>query len=563
MQTLKSRSLSSACAARILLACLALLAFAPCLVNDFVLDDIPLVQNNPTLSQAGNLGVLVTQPYYRTSGSGLYRPLTMVSFGLEYKLWGPRPMGYHATNLALHALTTLLLFQWIWKLANNLSLAFITSLLFALHPVHTEAVIPVSARSELLSACFGLGVVLALDTDRWHRLFLGSVLLLLSILSKESGVMWAVFCILGLWTTTGRWPRFRLWPFLMAPIPVAIALRFLVMGRLAPTGASAHFLHTPLPTMLLSMGNVLWQYLRLLFFPVHLGVDFVYEENLLGHPGLNLFRGLAGYILTVSLVPLAWIFWHKKQRLACFGCLVYLTSLFPYCHIVPMGALMAERFLYVPSMGAILACTSLALDPLKARRPMVICGLVLWSLLSLGLNWTECRTWRDGMTLWQKTAKRAPSSMEVQNNLGNAFLDAGDFASAEKAFRAAIEASSHPTGPLVGLSKALWFQGQSEEAKRALVEAIHLDPNLAIAYLNLGNMLSLEGNLDEAENLYLRAIQIDPQDPEPCFNLGNLMAERARFEEALAWYRQALSLKPDHILARKTLERVSAFVSQP
>src|SRR5437868_432836 len=145
----------------VLIAALAVLPYVNALRNEFVLDDIAIVVENPLIRDVSNIGQIFTTNYWRTGGvdgsiidSGLYRPLTVFSYAVDYSLWKLNPAGYHLVNVALHAITSVLVFFLALDVLASPMAATVAAAIFAVHPIHTEAVTSIVGRAELLAALF-------------------------------------------------------------------------------------------------------------------------------------------------------------------------------------------------------------------------------------------------------------------------------------------------------------------------------------------------------------------------------------------------------------------------
>jgi len=175
---------------------LVAICFGNSLPNGFILDDYPIVAVNPAIRTVSPVDNLMSPYWGEHSGAGIYRPLTIFSFSLEYPLWHRWAGGYRLTNLLLHAINGLLLFVIARGLLQSFPAACATAALYLAHPVHTEPVVGLAGRSELLAALFFL---LAWMWFRQGRTVLCAVAFLFSLLSKENAIVLPAVLVLDNW----------------------------------------------------------------------------------------------------------------------------------------------------------------------------------------------------------------------------------------------------------------------------------------------------------------------------------------------------------------------------
>src|SRR5512139_3639729 len=212
-------------------AAAAALAAAPAVRNGFALDDVAQVRDNPAIRSLANVPTLFTRPYWDLPGEqhGLYRPVTVASFAVNRAATGEAPAGYHAGNVALHALVAALAWFAFRRAGTRYGTAFFGGLLFATHAVHVEAFANVTGRAELLAAA---GVLAAWIAHRKGRSALAAGLWLLAVLSKESAILApALFALDDALRPEGERPR-RAWPAYAVALGAALALRWNALGGL-------------------------------------------------------------------------------------------------------------------------------------------------------------------------------------------------------------------------------------------------------------------------------------------------------------------------------------------
>ncbi len=572
--------------AMILAGLAAAAAFANTLGNQPNLDDGWAVVQNPLVRSFDVAAMFREQVGFAAGATlaGPYRPLATFTHAINYALHGAAPAGYHLVNLALHVITTLL----VWRLARLLLAvlapargkagALGAALLFALHPVHVEAVAPLVGRGDLLAAAGGLGaLLLALGwRERWWRLPVAVLLLAAAVLSKETAavvpgllalVAFTVPAAAGLGSAPGLarpGGRRALGTLaLLALLLSAALLPYLLLrpGAAVSPEAARWFGSRPPSVVALTMTRALAEYLRLLVWPVELMTDFGYAARIpfteqLGWPSALATLAWAG----VAVAGLASL---RRAPLAALGLLWALVSLAPVLNILPVGVLMAERFLYLGSVGFCLWVGQLpsALAERAARAGGAWPGRARWlpaaSLLLLAL--LAARTvarnadWRDAVSLYEAELRHAPRDVTVNNNLAVAYLARGEASRSAERLAVALEVAPLYWRAHVNLGIARHRLGELTAARESFARAGQLAPAEgspryfdALVLVALGDR---EAALVELE----RAAALDRHDPRIPLEQGRLLLELGRTEEARQRLERALALDPRQGEARRLL----------
>ena len=480
----------------------------------------------------------------------LYRPLTNLSYAVDHAVWGERALGFHVTNLALYCATVLLV-ALLSAVYLGAGFAFAVALLFALHPVHCEAVDSVAGRSEILALLFGLASLLLFlraarrPVRRNLALAASTLAYALACLSKESGAMLlpvlaAHALVLG--PPEERGWRARLLP-LRAHVVVLLAylvLRGAVLGRFSPEDAVLR--GEDLATRLYTIGTVFLVDLRLLVWP-SLEVDFFYQAALPipERPTAAALLGLA-LLLAAGIGSLALARRHfraglhddatrRRVRATALAALTFFfASWLPTSHVFDIGALVAERFLFAPSLGFLVLAVLAARHALaRIPGPSARRAAALGALAALSLVWgvrshARAAEWRDPVRLWTAAARSLPRDLRVLTNLAAVHLERGEL------------------GP----------------ARAALERAREIDPSHPAVLGNLGVLQLEQGRLDEAAATYRRLLDLDPADFLAWYNLGLIETERGNHAEAAAHFRRSLSANPNFSLARRGLDVAEA-----
>ena len=417
-----------------LLLALALVTYSNSFSGGFEGDSGPLVTEDPRVQQVSraNLGLVFTQQYWHpTADSGLYRPLVTLSWMFNYVVLGnhDRAAGYHAINLAFHAgnvLLAWLLVLEIWKLP---SAAFFTAAIFALHPVNSEAVTNVAGRADLMAALGVLAAVLLyvrLSSASGSRRVAGPLWIfaatLFGVFSKENAVV--VPAVMVLYDAVIRreepFPWRRVLPAYAAAaaaVIVMLMVRYVVLSRLA--SPDPPFVDNPLVgagfwTARLTALEVIWRYVGLLVWPERLSWDYSYNQIPMATTAGGL-AALAGIVFVMAL--LIWLVRRHPQ--ACFFGAFFFLALVPVSNVLLLiGTIMAERLLYLPSLGfsaCLVAVAGLGWSGSRfARfRPVVVaCLIVILGVLGLR-TWQRNAEWTDGEKLWASATRVSPNSFKT------------------------------------------------------------------------------------------------------------------------------------------------------
>ena len=398
---------------------IALLAYANSFSTGFALDPTELVLQDPRIRAvtAENLALILKQEYlWLNYSSGLYRPVTTASFLLNYAVLGngESPAGYHWVNFLLHVVNVWLVFALAHRLFRARSAAFIAAAVWAVHPVTTEAVTNIGGRADLLAAFAVLsGLLCYLRGPVWAVLPFA----LLGVFAKENAIV-----LLGLmlwcdatssegWTQVRR--RFPAYAAGLASLGIFLLVRLAVFRRLPY--AEPPFVDNPLAgagfwTARLTAIKVVALDLWLLVCPLKLSSDRSYDQIPLG--------GESAWVALCVLAAIAALVFilRRKDRLILWSAGFFLIALLPTSNlIVPIGSIMAERFLYLPSVGFAIALAALAGHVGPERLRFAIVAVVLTALAFL--TYSRNPAWQDSLSLASEDVHNAPRSFKLHSLL--------------------------------------------------------------------------------------------------------------------------------------------------
>jgi Flp pilus assembly protein TadD len=546
------------------LVAVTLAAYANSLLNSFTYDDFLYILNNPG----------VTHPSLRafftaTRLSNVFRPVTFATFSFNWILGNIHAFGYHLFNLLLHVAVTVLLYVLLKKLLENVpqaeTISFVAALLFAVHPIHTEAVASIVGRSELLAAFFLLAAWLFhLEDRRLPALFC----FLLALMSKESAVSFVPVVLFGDYLRGKFKPRLvYLWIIFVA-VGYAGALWIAQGGTFGEHGVAA--LDNPLANFpprfrILNALRVAWKYLALLVFPASLSYDYSYNAILLYSDWRHTLPAL---LATVAVVALwMWAVITRKTSWA-FAGVIYLGCFAITSNIlIPTGTIMGERLAYLPSAGFCLLVALLWIQLQKRASALA------WGFLLVILGAFSARTvvrngdWRSNFTLFSAASRVVPEDARMHANLGGFYMDSGQLEKARVELQTALRI--YPSFPdaleFYGLTEARL--GHDEQALPLLQKAVFQTRTDSVMYVdrtvNLSAMLIKMGKYQDARALLDLAITKEPQNARAWSNRAVVRYRIGERAGARNDAETALRLAPNNPQAKSLLSAMDAAPDIP
>jgi tetratricopeptide (TPR) repeat protein len=572
-----------------LLVLLAVVPYINTFANEFVLDDIWIIVKNPRIQSLSNIGKILTTDYWgevETADRGLYRPLTLYTYAVDHAIWKLKPTGYHLTNLALHALCTLLLFLIGVRVLGSPVGAFLAAAIFAVHPVHTEAVTGVVGRAEILAALFfmlALWLTMAgrfswLRPDRrtgavgsrvWLVYGASALFYFLGLLSKETAVtLPALLLVYDLIYRRKNGPASlpkkkpagasQPTPLFWRYVGFGIVLLLYFAMRSKAVAAShavwTGFIEISTDDRVLTASRILMEYVGLLVFPRTLSADYWIPDVPIAHsPAEPLV--LLSLFLWLALGLVAVVCWRRARPLF-FALAWFFITIFPVSNLpFPLGLAKAERILYLPSAGFCLFLGGLYgwLEK-KARRKWLLL-LPLFPILFLGIVRTYGRNadWKDEFTLALATLKVSPTSPVFNRIAASEYRKRGELGKVVPLLQEVARQLYWDPYHQLNLGNAYLDLKQYDQAVACYEAALRLQPGHHVALYNLGQALSnlgpaqmQAGKNAEAVKTYTRMLSLDRNQVGGYLNLGAAYVNLRNFPEAARVSREGLALFPNH-----------------
>ena len=522
-------------------AIIVAVCFTNSLPNDFILDDHQVVALNPAIRAISPLQFLRTPYWGVTSDSGIYRPLSIFSFSLEYPLWRQWAGGYRLTNLLLHTINGILVFFVARSLLQSAAAAGIVGAIYLAHPVHTEPVVGLAGRSELLAALFFFSAWILF---RKGRTVWCAVVFLLALFSKENAIALPGVLLLDALIAGRSRQKIRETVLALAPVCSAailyLGVRLWVLGRLG-VPQPAQYLEGTLTfaQRVLTSGRVFLKYFQLLLAPVNVTGDYDFNSIPVATPQDGVaWLGLALIVLTI-VVAMGLI---RTQPIFAFAILFFYVTMFPTSNwIMPTAIIMSERGLYLPSLAVCLVVGLFWARVANAPVRRLLAGGVIATaaMLCIAHNYL----WRDDLTYYGNMVRVLPNNVRGRQGYGVALTEAGHLEVAKEQFEAGL-AIKRNAPLLVGLGQALMQMDRGcGRAGPVLEEALTIQPSDPFARWLIGRCLETEDRLQEAEASYRKAID-NTQFPHPKMlaDWGRTLEKTGRHDEAQEAYRRAALL---------------------
>lgn len=543
---------------------LAVFLYTNTLNHDYTQDDAIVIYQNMFTTQGieGIPGILQNDTFYgffKEEGKdklvvgGRYRPLTQVMFAIEWELFGRNPFAGHLINLLLYAFLVFLLYKTLLRLFNagadgvNLYFfVFLSALLFAVHPVHTEVVANIKGRDEIMTLLLSIAtlwlVLRWIDAKKSMYLLMAAPVFLAALLSKENAITFVLVIPLAvlLFRKIPVKKHLLIAASLLGTSLVFLMIRASVLGW-GFGGQSMELMNNPFlwfqggryveigwDEKMATIFYTLGKYVQLLVFPHPLTHDY-YPRHIaiMSWTDWRVVLSLLLYIASGIYAVLAW----KKHKILSFGILFYLITLSIVSNIVfPIGTNMSERFLFMPSVGFVVVAGWLFSRYFPKNRWLITGIITLLVVLFSFKTITRNQVWKNDFTLFTTDVKTSENSAKVLNAAGGALVDK---AREEK----------NPVKKSNMLKQAIGY----------LNRAIKIHPTYKNAYLILGNARYYEGNFTQAIAVYDQVLSFAPGFEEAEKNLAIAHREAGKdygmnqndLETALFHLRTARQMLPD------------------
>ena len=503
-----------------------IIAYQPVCKNDFVnYDDNVYVTDNANIKNGltrQSLAWAFTSGYAEN-----WHPLTWISHILDYRIFGPNPVGHHLTNVLLHIINTLLLFYVLQKLTGAFWPSAFVACVFAIHPLHVESVAWVSERKDVLSTLFWLLTMLAyaryVKRPSISR-YAGALMLFSLGLMAKPMLVTLPFALLLL----DYWPlnrpvnsRRSILNLLLEKVP------FFVLAAIS--SVITYNLQTKTGMEILPFGlrlsNAVVSYISYIgkmIYPADLSVFYPYS---LGN--LPAWKVITAAVLIAAITILTFLAARQRRYLP-VGWLWYLGTLVPVIGIVQVGdQAMADRYTYLPLVGIfIMLAWSVAEIAGKTQVRRIASAVLTAFILAAFLICTRMQIsyWRDSITLFERALAVTKNNYKMEYALGYELVSQGHLDEGIIHYRRAIEIAPVNTEIRYNLANCLRRQGKIDEAIEQYRLTLQYKSDDADTHNNLAYSLLLQGKFDEAKTHFIEALNINPDHYSALTGLAQVLA---------------------------------------
>lgn len=523
----------------LLIISLIFIAYTNSLNNAFVSDDIAEIRDNPNI---GNLATITSRPF------GFIR---LIIYWLSYHVGGLNPFAFRMTNFLFHIGSSLLVYFILLKLSNFKKIAIITSLLFAVHPAISEAVVWISGGMYTQYTFFFLLSFLFYILSKNNLKYYLLSIFCYSLSFMSHGVMPAGLAIVFLiyefifGNFKKNWPKSI--PFILILI-VYVFINLSGLSERETTLQNVHYQEKGIDNIFLLIPVAISSYFELLFWPKILTL---YHSELF----LNTFNFILRAVITIIFF-LILLFGLFKKRVIFFWLSFFFLALSPTLTPFRLNWIVAERYIYLPSIG-IFAALAFGLDKLtKYRKKMAIVFYLIFAVIIIALlSRTILRNidWKSEDNLWIATGKTSPSSPNTHNNLGDVYGRWGDKKRSMEEFQKAIQLKPNYADAYHNLANVYLEIGNQEKAVENYQNAIKFNPHLWQSYQNIAAIYFQQQKYDQALEYIQKAISINPKNTTIRNNLGLVYLTLGDKQKAKNVFTQVLILDPQNQIAKQGL----------
>jgi len=573
-----------------LLALVVFLVYGNALFNHFVWDDGYLIVNNPYIKDFRSLpnlfsGDLVQSTTMRDIASGYYRPLSMLWFMADYHIWGLNPFGFHVTNVLIHFVNVLLVYLLVLKVSKEKTVALWTGLLFAVHPIHVEAVTPIYNRMGIQTAMFMLSsLVCFVYAEKFQKgplLAAALGFLAAALFSKEEAVVLPVLFVVydylfwrrGSLLGSGHasFPRKgllseqdmtlkdfqRIYGIKRSRIIFYLSCGLIGLSYLSLRAANVdyRFLSTNTENLwgMTLAKNWFWHLLT----TVKIGMLYVTKIIWLSSPSpvywIDPVKSMAESLVVIGVLGLLVLIlagwrWRNRRPVELFFISFFLITLLPFSNILPIAEVYTfrERFAYLPALSICFGIVALYFfiyhsSPVPNNSKRLWFMVLLFMVFSWGTKTIEANyAWRNNLTLWRYAVAQDPQDQLAHLNLGDTYMTMGRSEEALVEFNKSLGTPRPKALSSIYLTRLniaailieqKQFEAAREQLRQAMVITNQIKLNPASVYDKLG-LLSVHLNDPAgAEENFRRAIFYNENSPTSRYNLAVLYYSQRRYPE--------------------------------
>ena len=562
---------------------LGIVVYINAMSNGFVFDDMTTIVHNSYIKDLGqNFPAFFNLDYFKIAQAEVsYRPVASLSYFLIYALFNLNPLAFHLTSLLLHIFNVIGIYALVNIIQHDKKSSSIAALVFACHPVLTEAVNCISYNEDLLVTFFYLlALMLYIKASAKENrsglpiYFFSLVSFFVALLSKEMAITLPV--IIFLYDLTQQ-ETTKTKDFIKQAIAtvdrqkfyylgfVLVALGYLVLRFKILVNPADSFSHSRagLFERILFLPDHLFDYIKLVLFPINLNAEytFAYPDRFLD------FSNLFSFIVIIAIIVGSfYIFQYSKGIF--FGIWWFIITLLPVSNLIEIHNPIAERYLYLPLVGFCMVIAILfnkvpgrpdlvqSKTIARLKYAILIGLLIFYSMVTVARN----PVWKDNFSVWANTVEKSPDNPIVHGGLGLAYQERGFLDEAIRAFKTAIELGPNMAKNHYNIGRAYEEKGLFENAIDAYNKAVELNPEYTDAYFNLANLYMQMQLKKDAINAYRKVIELDPNDLEAYNNLGVALAMQGEIGRAVELWEKVLEMDPNNQKAKDNIAKAKQIL---
>lgn len=542
----------------LLIALLCTIFYSNTFKNEFVFDDLSLIINNYDIRSFSNIPNFFTTP----SHANLYRPVRSILYTLTYSIWGLNTFGYHLNSLIFHILNTTMVYFIASSLLKNKKLGFIASLIFALHPIHTERITNMSAGFDQFGILMYLIsfylYILHSQHPKKSYLIASIFAFAVGIFSSEELVTLPVILFLYnlCFNKTNLKEKIKFYvPYVLIGI-IFFLIRLKVIGKI---GRAMDYFTGSLYSNIITTIPIILKYIKLLIMPYPLSLEYTPV----------LYYSILNPVVLISLFALIAIIYFtvkSKSHIIIFSVFFFFITLMPFLNLIPLYTLMAERYLYIPSIAFCILAALLfgKLSDLNARKIKAIV-LIILILILISFSYITLKRnsdWKNSMTLFTKGVETAPKSTRAHDNLGFAYQEEKQYDKALEQYKIAIELEPENYWAHGNLGTTYAELGKYDLAIQELQTAILLNPEYYKALTNLGLAYYKTKDYESALKYLKKAVEMHPGFSKSHNDLGIVYAQTGDYESAIKEFQKAIKIYKGYKDAHYNLGVVYVKINQ-
>ncbi len=532
----------------IFILCATALCLIPVLQNDFIsFDDPSYVTENPLIQHLNSESI---KKFFTEQFVSTYQPIVMLSYAIEYKLFGLNATGFHLFSLLVHLMNVVLVFLLAQRLLKDRIGAVVAALLFGIHPLHVESVAWVASQKDVLYACFFLGASLcylkyARDSDRKYYL-LAMLLSVLSLLSKAQAVVLPVVFLLYDYLLHRKIDSKAILekvPFFVLSLLFG-AVAFSIQSK---SGAIQDFGYFPFYERVLFACYGFVCYIMQTVVPIKLSVFYPYPETL---DKINSPLVYAAPVIVAALAAL--VFKYRKNRVLVFGALFFCVTIALVIQLIPVGtAVRADRYSYVSLIGLLIFAGylfALIYEARPAQQKALTALAGLYFVIIGGLTFSRTTAFKDSLAVYNDALENYPSFM-IYNNRGVIFFNNKQYKEALADFEEVEKIK--PAFPNIWYNSGYAWQqlGNMPKALEHYSRALKADPKNTDILSKVQAIHTTQNDLATALGDANKILELKPDLVEAYFNRAELLGRMGRTKEAVTDLDKVIGMKPDFAAA--------------